>query len=327
MRKVDEARSRPQTLPRNLDVTLLELFDCVRRTRNLSAAGAQLGMSQPAVSRGLARLREMYGDELFVRRPRGVAPTAFADALAMPVSSALDTLRATFERPTFEHATEARCFRVSMNDIGERLFLPRLMEHMALHAPHVAIETVSPPSFEQLHEGLTSGRIDLAIGFLGGLGKQVRERRLFRERFVYVAREGHPIVNGKLRREQLRLLPHVVGGPVGMRHAAAVEKVLTGPRVKARIALRVHSLLCVGPVAASTDLIGAIPSNLAAMVASHMPLQLVEAPVQFPGFDITMAWHQRSHRDPGNEWLREVLVSLFEGLKVVRGETRDLPGQ
>lgn len=310
MHKVDDRTKDP--LPRNLDVTLLELFECIRRTKNLSLAGQQMGLSQPAVSRAVARLREMYGDALFIRRPRGVEPTPFAEALAAPVASALQTLRSTFSRPSFEPKTESRRFRIAMSDIGERLFLPRLLEAISHSAPHVAVEAVSP-ALGQLEESLASGQVDLAVGYLGGLGKQFHRRKLFRERFVYIAREGHPELHGALKREQLRSIPHVVAGPSGMQHAIAVEKVLSGPRVKARTALRVHSFLCVGPVVAGTTLIGAVPSNLAAVVAGHMRLQVIESPVQFPGFDVEMAWHQRFHREPGIEWLREAFVALFSG--------------
>jgi DNA-binding transcriptional LysR family regulator len=306
-------RSRP--LSRQVDLNLLELFETVYRTRNLTAAGSQLGLTQPAVSRGLGRLREMYGDALFVRQQRGVAPTPFADALAAPVTSALDTLRSTLVPPTFDHAVQPRAFRVALSDVGERIFLPRLTEYLARTAPQLSLEVVSPTE-QQLHEGLSSGRIDLAVGFFGSLSKQIHHRRLFRERFVYVAREGHPTVAGKLAREQLRELLHVVGGPQGMQHAAAVEKVLLGPRVKARVALRVHSLLCVGPVVAGSDVLGLIPGNLALVVAGHMPMQIIDPPIQFPGFDVAMVWHDRFHRDPASVWLRGVFVDLFEGEKV-----------
>jgi len=309
----DHHRSRPLT--RQLDLNLLELLETIYRTRNLTAAGARLGLSQPAVSRGLARLREMYGDTLFVRQQRGVAPTPFADSLIAPVSAALDTVRSTLERPTFDQAVQARVFRVALSDVGERIFLPRLMEHLARNAPQVGIEVISP-SQDQLHDGLASGEIDLAVGFFGTLSKQVHHRRLFRERFVYVARQGHPSVQGRLRKDQLRGLLHVIGGPQGMEHAAAVEKVLEGASVRARVALRVHSLLCVGPVVAESDLVGLVPGNLAAVVAGHVPLQLLEPPMQVPGFDVTMVWHERFHRDPANEWLRGVFLLLFEGLKL-----------
>jgi DNA-binding transcriptional LysR family regulator len=313
-----KARHPSRLLSRQLDLNLLELFETVYRTRNLTAAGSQLGLTQPAVSRGLGRLREMYGDTLFVRQQRGVVPTPFADSLVSPVSSALEILRATVQRPTFRQDQEARAFRVAMSDIGERLFLPRLMSHLAGVAPNVVVEAVSPNQAE-LYDGLASGQIDLAVGYLSDLGKQMHQRRLFRERFVYVARRDHPSIRGSLRREQLRELPHVVAGPEGMQHAASVEKVLSGPRIKARVALRVHSFLCVGPIVASTDLIGPVPSNLGAMVATHMNLQLIEPPMQFPAFDVTMTWHQRFHCDPGSEWLRDAFADLFKSLKVIPG--------
>ena len=306
-------RSRP--LPRQVDLNLLELFEAVYRSRNLTAAGAVLGLTQPAVSRGMGRLREAYGDALFVRQQRGVAPTPFADALAPPVSGALDTLRATLMRPSFDHAAQARTFRVAMSDVGERIFLPPLIDHISRLAPHVVIEAISPDE-DELHDALTTGRVDLAIGFFGSLSKQIHLRRLFREQFVYVARQGHPAIDGRLKREQLRSLPHVVGGSKVMQHAAAVEKVLAGPRVKAHVALRVHSLLCIGPVVAQSDVVGLLPSNLAAVVTDHVPLQVLAPPIQFPRFDVTMIWHDRFHRDPSGQWLREVFASLFEGLKV-----------
>jgi DNA-binding transcriptional LysR family regulator len=306
-------RSRP--LSRQVDLNLLELFDTVYRVRNLTAAGAWLGLSQPAVSRGLARLRETYGDALFVRQQRGVAPTPFADQLAAPVSAALNALRSTLESPAFDPAVQSRTFRLAMSDVGERIFLPRLLNHLSLAAPNVRIDVLSPTQ-EQLQEGLASGRIDMAAGFFGELSKQVRQQRLFSERFVYVARQDHPAIEDRLRREQLRELPHVIGGPEGMRHAAAVEKVLAGPRIRARVVLRVHSLLCIGPAVAENDSIGLIPGNLAAVVATNVPLRLLEPPMQVPGFDVTMVWHDRFHREPANEWLRGVFVQLFEGLKL-----------
>lgn len=315
MQKVDGSILPQKQLPRNLDVSLLELFDCIQRTRNLTVAGDEMGMSQPAVSRALSRLREMYGDPLFTRQPRGVAPTPFAEALAPAVVAALASLRLTFHRPAFEAMREARTFRIAMTDIGERLFLPPLMEHVAKVAPHVVIDAVTSQS--DLEEGLRNGQIDLAVGFFGALGKQFHEHRLFRERFIYVARKGHPSVQRPLRREQLRDIPHVVGGPQGMEHAAAVQRVLQSSRVKARVALHVHSFLCVGPIVAKTDLIGVVPSNLAAVVAGHIPLQLLNPPVHFPGFDVATAWHQRSHTDPASRWLRDAFVELFqEGVNV-----------
>lgn len=301
----DSGRSAP-----HLDLNLLVLFESIWRTRNLTATGAQLGLSQPAVSRGLARLREAYGDELFLRQQRGVEATPFAQGLAEPVAAALAIVRKTIEKPSFSPATDARRFRVALSDIGERYFLPRLAGWLAQHAPGVSIDTVSPSRAELL-TGLASGEIDLGVGFLPGLGKQVQERRLFLEKFVYIARRGHPKVNGRLLVAQLRELPHVVGSPYGTQHAAAVEKVLTGPRVRAEVVMRVRSFLSIGPIVGGSDLVAVVPSNLAALVAEHVGLQLIAPPVAFPGFEVSMVWHRRFGEDPGGAWLRGAFVDLF----------------
>ena len=309
----DKSGQSGTALSRRLDLRLLELFECVYRTRNLTAAGARLGLSQPAVSRGLARLREAYDDPLFVRQQRGVQPTPLADRLATPLASALGIVQGTAERLAFDPASDRRHLRIAMSDIGERFFLPRLLERLAKTAPRVTIEAVSQ-TMPELAAGLASGEIDLVAGFLPDLGKQVHQRRLFRERFIYIVRSGHPVVRGTLTREQLRELPHVLASPAGTPHAAAVERVLAGPRVRAKIALRVRSFLCVAPIVVQTDLIAAVPSNLAGLLAEHLDIQIVEPPVQIPGFEVSLGWHDRFHRDPAIEWLRTVCFELFQGL-------------
>jgi DNA-binding transcriptional LysR family regulator len=301
----DTGRTAPQ-----LDLNLLELFETIWRTRNLTTTGEQLGLSQPAVSRGLARLRETYGDELFVRQRRGVEPTGFAQTLAEPVSTALAIVRRTIERPNFSPAEDSRRFRVALSDIGERYFLPKLAHWFANHAPHVSIDTVSVSRAELL-AGLDAGEIDLAIGFLPGLGKQVYEKRLLEERYIYIARAGHPQVRGRLRASQLRELPHVVGSPPGTRHAAAVEKVLTGPAVRAVVTMRVGSFWSIGPIVANSDLVAVVPSHIAELVSEHTALQLIAPPVRFPSFEVSMVWHRRFHSDPAVVWLREILSQLF----------------
>ena len=308
---VGKSPSPLRPLSRQLDLNLLELFESIHRTRNLTATGRALGMSQPAVSRGLGRLRAMYDDLLFVRHPRGVRPTPFAERLAEPVASALAIMRATVEKPSFEPATARRNFRIASSDIGERYFLPRLSQRLAAAAPSVTVEVVPFPEVELMTD-LASGELDLAVGFLPPLGKQVHVQRLFRERFVYVMRRGHPLTRRRpLSIADLRRTRHVMVNPPGTPHLAEVAKVLRGPTLQAPIALQVRSFLCIGPIVSSGDLVSVVPSNLAALVAEHVDIELVDTPVKFRGFDVAMAWHRRVHRDPGLEWLRGAFVSLF----------------
>lgn len=313
-------RERSRLLAARVDLGLLELFDSVYRLRNLTQAGTQLGLTQPAVSRGLARLRDAYGDKLFVRQQRGVLPTPFADHLAKPLADALNIVHGTVERPCFDPGSDSRRFCIAMSDIGERFFLPRLVLRLSDSAPHVTVEGVSQ-ALPELRAGLEGGSVDLVAGYLPELGKLVRQQRLFREHFVYVARAGHPQVGGLLRREQLRDLPHVLACPPGTPHAVAVERVLTSPRVRAAIVLRVRSFLCVAPIVAQTDLVAAMPSNLAALVAGPLNLQCIESPVQIPGFDVAIAWHDRYHRDPANEWIRKQFIDLFQKRDKAAGDS------
>src|SRR5947209_3557385 len=177
MRKLhDRTAESHAALSRRLDLRLLELFECVYRTRNLTAAGGRLGLSQPAVSRGLARLREAYDDPLFIRQQRGVQPTPLADRLVGPFAAALGIVHGTAERPTFDPRSDHRHFRIAMSDIGERFFLPRLVERLAKTAPGVTVDAVSQ-TMPELSVGLASGEIDLVVGFLADLGKQVHQRR------------------------------------------------------------------------------------------------------------------------------------------------------
>ena len=299
-----------KSLTRQLDLNLLELFDKVYKAGSLTAAGQRLGLSQPAVSYGLARLREMYGDPLFVRVRRGVVPTAFAEGLAGTVDTALRMLRGTLEKPEFVPHEVQRVFRVVMTDVGERYFLPRLSAVLQERAPGVSVQTLSLER-QEMTEGLADGTIDLAIGFLPSLDKQFHQQLLFRERFVYLMRKGHEALRGPVTLPQMRTLRHVVAGPPGTHHRVAVEKVLLSPRVRAPVALLLQNFLSIGPIVAESDLVALVPSNLADLLGRTLEVKTTRAPVEVPGFNISLYWHSRMNQDPGGVWLRGLFMQLF----------------
>jgi DNA-binding transcriptional LysR family regulator len=299
-------------LSRQIDLNLLELFDVTFRTRNLTKTGVHLGLSQPAVSYGLSKLRKMYGDALFVRMQRGVQPTPVAVQLAGPIAAALQIVRGTVKKVEFVPSEARRTFRIAMSDIGERNFLPRLAQQLGVDAPHVMVETLSP-GLAELTDGLVSGDIDLAIGFIPGMGKQMHEQALFGEQFVYLMRNGHPAAQDALTAARIRTLRHVVASPPGTQHLYAVEKVLTSPQVRSEIVLRVTSFLCIAPIIADTDLVALVPGNLAALVANNLNLCVRKPKLKFPAFNICMYWHRRFHQDPASGWLRNTIMGLFGG--------------
>jgi DNA-binding transcriptional LysR family regulator len=231
--------------------------------------------------------------------------------LAGPIASAMQIMRGTIEKVEFVPSEARRTFRVAMSDIGERYFLPRLAQRLSAEAPHIIVEALSP-GLTELTAGLASGDIDLAIGFIPGMGKLTCEQRLFSEQFVYMMRTGHPAARDVLTAARIRTLRHVVASPPGTRHFHAVEKVLTSPQVRAEIALHVRSFLCVGPIIADTDLVAPVPSNLASLVANNLDVCVCKPKVKFSAFDVCMYWHRRFHQDPASRWLRGTIANLFD---------------
>jgi DNA-binding transcriptional LysR family regulator len=298
------------SLTRQLDLRLLELFDTIYRTSNLTLTGAKLGLSQPAVSRGLAKLRHIYDDPLFVRQPRGVYPTPFAEQLIDPIAHALGIIQGTVQKRHFNPLLDQRCFRIALSDIGERHFMPRLLCHLAEHAPHVTIQSLSQET-STFVEGMASGDIDFGIGFFPTLGKQFHVKRLFKERFTYIARNGHPSVHRESQLSDLKRLPHVIADPPGTEHASAVIKMLGGKRNKANVALEVRSYLSLAPIVAETDLVAVIPSFLANSAAKYLNLQCLQIPVALRGLDVDMVWHTRYSNEVSRVWFRKLFLELF----------------
>jgi len=219
-------------------------------------------------------------------------------------------LRGTLEKADFKPGQARRTFRVAMTDMGERYFLPRLSRRLGSEAPRVTLESLSP-GLAELTAGLASGDIDLAVGFIPGMGKPIRAQKLFNEEYIYLMRNGHPAAQDMLTAARIRTLRHIVASAPGTQHLRAVEKVLTSPEVRAEIALRVRSFLCVGPIVEETDLVAPVPSNLAALVASNLDLCASKPRVRFPVFEISMYWHRRFHQDPASVWLRGIMLELF----------------
>jgi DNA-binding transcriptional LysR family regulator len=177
----------------DIDLNLLRVFDAVLRERGVTPAAARLGLTQPAVSNALARLRALFGDALFVRTSTGMDATPFARGVAEPVRQALALLESALAHgPGFEPASSTRAFRFYMSDLGQIEFLPPLIERVQRAAPGVRLEAAAL-DVEDIAGALGTGALDLAIGFLPGLGPPVRRRALFRDPYMCLMRADHPI--------------------------------------------------------------------------------------------------------------------------------------
>lgn len=295
----------------DIDLNLLVVFDQMLAARSVSATAARLGSSQPAISNALARLRRTLGDELFTRVGNSMHPTPLAQAMAGPVADALAALQVALnQRTLFEPALSRRTFVISMSDIGEMVFLPRLMQALATHAPGVGLAAVGNAQ-PDLKLAMSEGRVDLAIGLLPQLQAGFYKRRLFRQRYVCLMRTGHPLERS--RQFTLRAFAaaqHVAVDSGGTGHGA-LEQVFRRVDVQRDIRLRVPHFVAVGPVLATSDLIATVPQRLAEVLARPHGLFWRAPPMPIPPVDISAFWHARYHRDPGNRWLRETLFAQF----------------
>ncbi len=294
-----------------LDLNLLRVFHHLMLRRSVSAAAESLGMSQPAVSGALKRLRGLLDDELFLRTGRGMQPTPLSEQLAEPVASAIETLRTALSQPTsFDPATAQRHFRLSLTDIGEIYFLPPLLARLNAVAPGVGITAVRNTQ-HSLREQMENGQVDAAIGLLPQLQGRFFRQRLFRQPYVLALREDHPLARRKtMSVEDFRASEHVVVVASGTGHGE-VDRVLERKKIARKVRLSVPHFVAVGHILEATDLIATLPERLAHRLVKPFGLRCLPHPVKLPEASIDLFWHARQQRDPAHQWLRRTLFELF----------------
>jgi DNA-binding transcriptional LysR family regulator len=307
----------------DLDLNLLRIFDAVYRQRGVSRAAEALGVSQPAVSQGLTRLRVVLKDALFTRAGRGVAPTAAADALARAVQPALGLLgEALHAADRFDAVRSRRCFRLHMTDIGESEFLPRLMQAVRAQAPEVRIET-RQLEYSQVGNALDTGAIDAAFGYLPP-GVPTRRQHLFMERYVVLARADHPLLGARPSMRLLAELDWVV-----VRQHAETLRLLEGLLLADRIRLSTPHFMVIPAIVAATDLAVLLPRRIAAKFGQGGRVRFAQPRWQVPDFSVELHWSARAEADAGNRWLRELATGLFgeaETRAPKRAAVRRIPG-
>ena len=306
---------------RDLDLNLLRVFLQLMNDRRVSSAAEHLGLSQPAASNALRRLRDLLGDELFLRTPQGMEPTPYALQLAGPVSTALSTLQeALATRSSFEPAASRRSFTLALSDVGEIYFLPELVQHLAEEAPDITLRVVNVAE-EALKEDLVAGRIDLALGLLPQLQAGFFQQVLFRQRYVCLLRQTHPLARkARLSLSEFRSAQHVRVQASGTGHGR-VDDLLARRGLSRTIRLTVPHYVALGHVLASSDLLAIVPERLAQRVCAPLGLTTRALPVAVDDSAIHQFWHARLHRDPANQWLRHLIARHF-GPEAGQGTSR-----
>ena len=298
-----------------LDLNLLLVFHHLLREKRVSAVAVALGMSQPAVSSALGRLRASLGDELFLRTQQGMLPTPYALQLAEPVATALDGLQQALQvRASFDPNTSERCFTLAMTDVGEMYFLPVLMDALAQAAPGVTLNVVAVTN-ASLKDDMVCGRTDLALGLLPQLQAGFFQQALFRQPYVCLMRKDHPLGNtAALTLKDFAAASHVQVIAAGTGHGrvdGALSEALARQGLQRRIRLTVPHYVALGDVLAHSDLIATVPERFAERVAGPFALITRALPVVVDGSAIHQFWHARLHQDPGHQWLRALVAQSF----------------
>ena len=294
-----------------LDLNLLRLLTVLYRTRSVTQSSRELSLSQPATSHALARLRQALQDDLFVRTPAGLVPTRFCEQIAAPIQQQLAALEQTLQSPSaFEPTQQGVDWRVSLSDLGERMFLPRLVARLRQMAPLSTITNISV-SADEVPKALENRRIDLALGILQTRHKGIRAQPLFEENYVALTAPGLFAKRRRLTLEDFRQARLVIASPSATFHRG-VDRVLRELQLLAQVSVRAKHFGAIPELIRDTDLMAIVPRMYAQAVVRAVPLKLWELPVQAPGYTVNMLWHQATEPDPSQRWLREQVVALYE---------------
>jgi DNA-binding transcriptional LysR family regulator len=297
---------------RSFDLNLLLAFESLMIERSVTRAARRSGLSQPAMSNALARLRRTFDDPLLVRTPEGMKPTPIAQSLMTPIRTALDGLRTALEeRPAFDAAASRRTFHLLANDYVEIVLLAPVIKELHANAGGLTIRVDRPRSlFQPPAPSSLADSFDLAIGFFPdapSLEVSLRSELLWEESNVCIARQGHPSIRGKLSLRQYSAAHHVAvfyksEGP------GVIDSLLQQKGYSRRSVVLVPHFASVAFMVGASDLIATVPARLALQFNKKLKLQVLPAPVAIPPFRLMMLWHERSQADPAHTWLRNLIT-------------------
>jgi DNA-binding transcriptional LysR family regulator len=293
------------------DLNLLLVFDAVMQQRSVTRAGAQIGLSQPAMSHALNRLRYMLKDELFVRTPGGMKPTPRAEQLALPVRNVLNEMQLALEPETFVAAESDRRFALTVNNYAAVVLTPPLVAAVSAAAPAVQLD-LRPSGTLDLVAQLDRGDVDLAIGGMDSPGERFNAAPLLEDTFVMVMRRGHPASQRKLSPAAFAALPHLEISS-SREDTGFIDRWLGERGLIRRIALRTP-YLSAAPILVQSDLVATLSRRIAQEFVRHHPLELRKPPYESPRLRTLMLWHRRLDRHPAHLWLRDLIVSVTRSL-------------
>ena len=290
---------------RQLDLNLLRTLDVLIEERQVSRAALRLGVTQPAVSHALGRLRRHFGDPLLVRRGQVMELTPRAVELAGPLRDILGSIRQLTGPAAFDPAQAEGQLRIATTDFGLAIVMPQVLAGLSAAAPGLSI--AYSPITDAMFEQLEAGFLDLCLTGQGSC-RDLRVEVLFQERFVLATRADHPLASEPMTVGRFASFPHVLVDVVHSR-LHGIDERLAAMGLQRHIALRMPSFLAAAFFARDSDLVVPVPERIAALDAQSLGLAILQPPPELDlgRYDYVQAWHARRDDDPLHQWLRALV--------------------
>lgn len=293
---------------RRLDLTLLMVLASLMRTRQATATAQELGVTQSSVSHSLAKLREVFEDELFLRRPQGLEPTARARALEPSIRQIIELTRASLRSKPFDPALAQGLIHIAGSDYPCTLLAAPLMQRLEKEAPNLKV-SFRPFVRQKAMAGLVSGELDFAIGPFVGAPNQFEKRLLWQDNYCVAARKGHPVFKTACTLSDYASARHVLvsqsGDLVGVVDAALASK-----NVERHVVAAAPYFLTALATVARSDAISTMPTSIARAHAADLGLRLFACPVPIRALKVSLLSSNRTSSDPLNAWMAEVIEDV-----------------
>jgi DNA-binding transcriptional LysR family regulator len=296
----------------DLDLNLLTVFDALYETKSVTLASKKVGLSQPAMSYSLGKLRATFDDPLFIRIDNKMQPTPRALGMAPQIRRVLDIVRGELlSFAAFDAALSTRQYQFCMSDIGEAYFLPPLVRRIWKESPHATVRTQSL-SPADLTVALEDGSVDLAVGYFPDLRKGgFYQQQLFESSFMCIASKDNPALRAGCGMAAYRAAAHVTVQFEG-RSEEFIDRHLNRLKLTRRVVLAVPHFMTLAEIIPQTGLIATVPKEVALQLAKSPDIATHELPFAPPRFALKQFWHKRNHEDPASQWLRGIVRSTFQ---------------
>lgn len=298
---------------RGIDLNLLVAFSAIHRRRGVGRAAAELGLRQPAMSAALARLRVLFGDELFVRAAGEMQPTPKAMLMAPAIEAALEQIEAALNpQRHFDPTQTAQVFTIASTDYTTTVLVPALLAVMEREAPSAGLSIIGYDK-DDIGSLIDRGAIDLALGVFQKPPERAVRKRLCRETFVGVARAGHPALRGASMTLDAYLAQRHALVSVRRDAVGEIDRVLAQRGLARQITVTLPHMMSLPAILAGSDMVTAMPGRIAARFAAAGLVQF-QLPLALPAWRIEMLWNPQARNDQANAWLRSQISTIAAAL-------------